>query len=398
MRGTAQGSSNIDSTRAQALVQAQALIHARAQSHCAACPKLCRHVCPVADAEKRESVTPWALMSSQHFERMASSTLDPELSEASYHCSACGACERACKFEAPVVEALRSRRAAAFEQGQAPSSVQAVVSAFEARGGKPHQEEPLEPGPVEGEGSSTRWWPDCSSVARSPQTLVELERLLQRLEGVSVPRPAGPALCCGLPLLDAGALDAFEAHAQRVAEQLRGTSRLLVTDSACFQTLRDAYAQVGVLLEPRLESLHARLEQAAMRLPKGVLADVLKGQTLVFWPGCSDFREGYEPQSTAHWLAHLVGKPVRTAEGLGGPVLCSGAGGGLPEHLPEVARAVAIRSVEQLRLARGEVLVLSCARSRDWLKRHGLPSRAPTGVLLQALEVWDSAATQDETR
>lgn len=394
MRGTSQSTSNTDATRAQA----QALVQARAQSHCAACPKLCRHVCPVADAEKRESVTPWALMSSQHFERMAGTPLDPELSEASYHCSACGACERACKFEAPVVEALRSRRAAAFERGQAPSSVQAAVSAFEARGGHPSGEGPLEPGPVGGEGNPTRWWADCSSLARSPETVSELERLIGRLEGVSVPRPAGPALCCGLPLLDAGALDAFEAHAQRVAEQLRGTSRLLVTESACLQTLRDAYAQVGVVLEPHLESLHARLEQAAMRLPKGVLAGVLKGQTLVFWPGCSDVREGYEPQSTARWLAHLAGTPVRTAEGLGGPVLCSGAGGGLPEHLPEVARAVAIRSVEQLRLARGEVLVLSCARSRDWLKRHGLPSRAPTGVLLQALEVWDSGATQDETR
>lgn len=367
---------------------------ARAQAHCAACPKLCRHVCPVADAEKRESVTPWALMSGQHFERVAGAGLDPELSEASYHCSACGACERACKFSAPVVEALRSRRAEAYAHGQAPERVQAVVSQFAACGGNPHAVGLGQPSSAPGAPSTTRLWGDCTSLARAPESVAELHRLLTRLEPGPMETPPGPALCCGLPLLDAGALAAFEDHAQRVAEQLKGTRHLLVAESACLQTLRDAYARVGVRLEPTFEGLPHRLATAALSLPAGVL----KGLKLVYWQGCSDFREGLEPETVAGWLSHLTGRPVRVAEGLGGPVLCSGAGGGLPEQLPEVARAVAVRSVEQLRLARGETLVLSCVRSRDFLRRLGLPSRAPTSVLLEAFEARDAGSRPEPAR
>ena len=89
---------------------------------CAFCPKLCRHVCPVAVGTGREAATPtamrtgpWAWLQGHGVESLAL--------RSAQLCVDCGACSRACKLQRPVGELLRNVRA----QLGGPPSVEALA-------------------------------------------------------------------------------------------------------------------------------------------------------------------------------------------------------------------------------------------------------------------------------
>lgn len=73
---------------------------------CAYCPRLCRHVCPVAVATAREAATPTAIMTIQHLLELG--TVEPALATAAASlCLGCGACTAHCKVHVPVGDILR---------------------------------------------------------------------------------------------------------------------------------------------------------------------------------------------------------------------------------------------------------------------------------------------------
>ncbi len=78
---------------------------------CALCPRLCRHVCPVAVATGREAATPTAIMTT--LMRWTRGEVDPDIAgEAAALCTECGACEEACGVDQPVIDILQRAREA----------------------------------------------------------------------------------------------------------------------------------------------------------------------------------------------------------------------------------------------------------------------------------------------
>ncbi len=76
---------------------------------CTFCPRLCRHVCPVALATGLEAATPSAMMGAVYLARRG--LLDPSLAgRAAAMCTACGACSRHCKEQVPVGDLLSQAR------------------------------------------------------------------------------------------------------------------------------------------------------------------------------------------------------------------------------------------------------------------------------------------------
>lgn len=78
---------------------------------CAFCPRLCRHVCPVAVATSREAATPSAMMTAAWLGEAGAQPLSLGLAAASL-CVDCGACTTHCKVHVPVSERLIGFRAA----------------------------------------------------------------------------------------------------------------------------------------------------------------------------------------------------------------------------------------------------------------------------------------------
>lgn len=88
---------------------------------CAWCPRLCRHVCPVAVATGLESATPtamataiWMAEHQQMAEEVALQAVDL--------CNGCGACEAHCKLHMPLPALLRAWRVARRPVEAAPLS------------------------------------------------------------------------------------------------------------------------------------------------------------------------------------------------------------------------------------------------------------------------------------
>ena len=72
---------------------------------CAYCPRLCRHVCPVAVATAREAATPSAMMTAALL--VAEGHRDAAYArEAASLCLDCGACSAHCKLHVPVADRL----------------------------------------------------------------------------------------------------------------------------------------------------------------------------------------------------------------------------------------------------------------------------------------------------
>lgn len=81
-----------------------------AYTTCAYCPRLCRHVCPVAVATGWEAATPTAMMTVPllHLRGLLDAR---EATAATSLCLACGACTAHCKNGVPVAELLDAFRA-----------------------------------------------------------------------------------------------------------------------------------------------------------------------------------------------------------------------------------------------------------------------------------------------
>src|SRR4051794_30290736 len=96
--------------------------------YCTYCPNLCRHVCPVSNAEPRETLIPRAKMAA--FRRLRGDALELTVESAAplYACTGCGACTEACLHNVEPGEALQLARALAV-RGHAGSPALAELPA-----------------------------------------------------------------------------------------------------------------------------------------------------------------------------------------------------------------------------------------------------------------------------
>ena len=102
----------------------------RATAYCTYCPKLCRFSCPVAEAERRETVTPWGLMRLLEFTRTGDVELDKEVAETFYHCTGCARCQTWCEHDNDVTAAMWAARARARDEGIVPDALQGFEIEF----------------------------------------------------------------------------------------------------------------------------------------------------------------------------------------------------------------------------------------------------------------------------
>lgn len=79
--------------------------------HCAFCPRLCRHACPVAVGSAREAAVPAVIMADVYAWVVGTGSA-ADAARAAALCTSCGACTRACKLERPVSDLLARVRAA----------------------------------------------------------------------------------------------------------------------------------------------------------------------------------------------------------------------------------------------------------------------------------------------
>jgi Fe-S oxidoreductase len=214
--------------------------------------------------------------------------------------------------------------------------------------------------------------------------------MLDLLERAHVPFSLlnGSELCCGLPLFQQGAVEAFAAQAARVAAQLRdrGAQTLVSPCPGCVKTLGLLYPQVAPDFAPQALGLpHVLKELAAVG--KLAWARPLEKKAVYHHPCLGG--DGKDPRPLLRsipGLELLEFPPHR--EG----AWCCGGGGGLASLAPEVADRMATRSPNLARELGAQLLITACptcqGRFRQALKTPGLQDLEVmdlTDVLLLAL-------------
>jgi len=330
-------------------------------SYCTFCPKLCRHTCPVSNAEARETLTPRDKMATMRLLARAEVPRTVEQTEPLYGCTGCGACTDFCLLNVEPGQALFRGRADAEREGRGHPELRDFLPRFAAHSthaaARAREHVPQGKRPTE---AQIAFFAGCEAPDLGPTMLALCERI--GAEYVSV--ADGEHGCAGYPLLAAGQFDAFRLHAERMARQLAGYVRVVVHCPACVWAMRTQYRAFGVPLTSTVEHTSEFLEGFIERLP------IARQRGTAFYQ---------DPCYLGRWLGvydaprRLAGKALaelREFSRARNQAECSGGGGLLPTTMPDTARAIAEHRLREVREAKVSTVVTACSTCKRMLARE----------------------------
>ncbi len=340
----------------------------RAYAYCAACPKLCRFSCPVSEAERRETTTPWGKMVVGHQLVTHSKALDASSAEAAYACSGCMRCTEHCRHHNEVAPSLVAVRAEAVRSRTAPESVNRLRARF-LEGGSPFRESLAESARKAGARTEGRYFPGCTALTKEPQLVADAQTAASAV-GLELRVSDASRSCCGYPLYAAGLLDEFRAQALAFA-RTAPDEPLVVGDPGCAYTLSVLYPQVGV----DLPEVRLWVDEVARRLPLDVQGQPLEGEFGYHDPCHLGRGLGRYESPRALLQAALGGRPFSEAAERRSDAGCSGGGGVLPRTHPETAKEMARRQAGEVNEVGGDrTVVTACPAAKRMFERAGARS------------------------
>lgn len=322
---------------------------------CTYCPNLCLHACPVANAEKKSSVTPWAKMSLVQWVRQGLAPMNGESVDMFYKCTGCSACTSACVHGVEVGEVLFAARAEAQSRGISGPGLEARAVPME----------PLEA--IRGESTlkSLRgkrvYWPGCRQAVGDHETLEDTLKVLQALTGEPV--SLGPATCCGEAEVSNGRPGVGNNDAVALGYILAEAEQVFVGVGACQAHLSGARVMVESVVPFLLKSFLANPD-----LVKGTVP----GKVAIF-EGCHHVREMGMSDQVVALASRFAEGGVVELRWCGTSSHCCGAGGAYPQTSPDESRKAGGRILEMAKDSGAELLISFDAECVAHLKSSPLP-------------------------
>lgn len=352
---------------------------------CTGCPKMCRHVCPVANAERRESVTPAMKMAALDMARRGTLNVLEDVAETSHACTGCGACARFCLLGVRPGEALVDARADLAAASASPLA--ARMAGRMQQSGNPtgadlhalaRQQLPVRPERASG---GLALFAGCTSLRRLPEHDADSLAALEAATGgklAVIPKDPS-ASCCGYPLWAAGLVEQFVANARRVAVHLADRGTVVTSDPGCLHTMRALYAQHGVALPVRVLHTTEVLARVTVR-PSGDAGPWL------YHDPCHLGRHQGVYQAPRTVLEAASGAPVAEMTWSREHAQCSGGGALYPQSNPdgalEAARLRINNEVDELARVPGARLATACPTCQVQFARSGQPAHDVAAVVL----------------
>lgn len=336
---------------------------------CAFCPKMCRFACPVAEAEKRETVTPWGKMSLVYLAREGEVSLaEPDAGNALEACTGCGACVEQCAHGNPVAETLFVSRSLARTDRS-----QRFRAAFEQTGDVKRRD--LD-GPLaklsRDKHAPIAYFPGCTRLTTDDDGIRRDQAALARALGAQVPAcdPGPKQACCGYPLYADGQLDLLADHLERVWEGLKGHEVVVTPDPGCAYVLSVVRKGLGIGEDEGPEVLPL-VEVLARQADSFRSASA--GLHVRYHDPCYLGRRGRSFDAPRKLLKAATGLVPEEFAQCRDQADCSGAGGLYPVSNPEGAREIARRRLEEDPAAHRPVhaVVTACPSARRNFERAG---------------------------
>ncbi|MFC1888359.1 (Fe-S)-binding protein [Thermodesulfobacteriota bacterium] len=334
---------------------------------CTFCPKMCRFVCPVADAETRETVTPTTRQTFLNLLRTGHLTLDEELSGLFYECTNCLTCRTYCEHEIEVPISMNAARAIAVERDLIPNELRNFIETFREAGspfgadlaGRLRE---VIPDRYIVEEAQVVYFAGCSTIEQHPKMIGDAFELFEKLGIDYISAYSGDAQCCGYPLLVLGDVEGYEKIRKGIAESLDRYRHVVCACPACAYMLKALYREAGLLETVKVEHIS---EFLAKRVEgTGSKGRIERLDSVFYHDPCylGRYLGIYDaPRRLIHDVCGIdVSDFPRDRDRAG----CCGGGGGLTVSNPDTALKIAERRMEALTESGGTVVTAcpSCLR------------------------------------
>jgi|GEM_PF-1896130 len=347
----------------------------KSTAYCMYCPKLCRFSCPAAEAESRETVTPWAMMRLLKLVNEGSVEPSEEVAETFYHCMGCRRCQTWCLHENDVPYAMWSARESMRELGFLPEPLKGLDRAF-LQYNSPFGEAPEMPAvhgfevdEVFDQEASLIYMPDPELRYFSPRSIVRIGILLEMFHGTKIRletrRNATGFGDSGFPLLSTGNRSAYEDYRARLEDALAGADLIITDNPQMVAEYRDggSFGRKGPLKVMHIiEFLAERVEMIEPRID-------LSEQAVMLHDSCFVGRHLNLYEETRTLLSALCGRAVDEFSTNRANAPCCGAAGEYHRIAPEASERLARNRIEQMRREGGEKIVCSAAMCARALNR-----------------------------
>ncbi len=313
---------------------------------CVYCPKLCRAVCPVAEAEPRETLTPWGKMSLAWFASQGTLELEPSAARTAWACTGCMACREACDHDNPVEEVLTEARAELYAAGLAPAAARASVEEHAARMQEVERAvQRLERLPGVRPGAPVALMLGCGYLRRAEDVAEDIVVTATHLLG-DVQLVRG---CCGATLDAAGARGAAAEARAALRRTLAPGVRWVVVDPSCARALGEQPHELFLDLAYEQRARFRRLAPSTGRFR--------------WHDPCSLGRGLGRYDQPRALLAQVLGRAPEEFPRCREHATCSGGGGLLPRTYPEISAAIGAWRLSAHEAEGGGVVVTHCASS-----------------------------------
>lgn len=297
--------------------------------------------------------------------------LAPDLADALYRCNLCRACQAGCIVTIDTYSLILDLREAMVKRGFGPLPGQRPLL-----DGMREQENPY--GLREGRG---RWAEGIGGLkdARSEQAeflflagcaadfepsagngAADAARVLLRA-GVDFSVLGGAEPCCGAAALELGDAALFESMARQAIDLFRetGAEKIVVSCPKCFHHIRETYPEVDEDFDIPVRHVTEVLTEL---IDAGTLSPSRPVEEKVtYHDPChlGRYAEVYEAPRTV--LAAIPGLELVEMERIREKAYCCGAGTGMREGVPDLARFAAAGRLAEARATGANVLATACS-------------------------------------
>ncbi len=348
----------------------------KATAYCTYCPKLCRFSCPAAEAENRETVTPWGMMRLLEYVRTGDVEISDDVAEIFYHCMGCRRCQEWCKHDNDVPEAMWAARAMMREKGHGPPELAGFVDFF-LEENSPHPTAraltDVDRATVDAfdPASTIVFMPDCETRFHYPELIVRAGNLIEAVEGRKArlhTRDDGVGhACCGFPVLSAGDEPGYQRYREELEAALVGAD-YVITDCAAMASL---YREESSFGRPGSLTVLHLVEWLSEMLPTLDVPHPVPVGGLKLHDSCFVTRQLDLGQQTRDVLAALLDGTLAEFAVNGSDAPCCGG----PGHYHVVARDASERCaadrLAQMELEGGDAIVCASATCKKAFRRVG---------------------------
>ncbi|MHA2423895.1 MAG: (Fe-S)-binding protein [Candidatus Thorarchaeota archaeon] len=335
---------------------------------CAACPKMCRHVCPTFFAWRSDGPTPHGRALLIHQDGIGARDLDERGVEVLYQCLQCSHCLTWCVPEIDIAQIVEATRERLVNEGKYPSGLDEMQESILKNHNPFNEDHSKRNSWLTSSGGGSKkivYFSGCTASYREQSISEATVETLESLDYEVIVSP--DEWCCGSPLLRTGFRDAAIEQAKHNVEILNAidADEIVTPCPGCYKTLVNDYSAHGLELNKPVRHISQKLAESLH-----AVAGIKTKERITFHDPCHLGRHIGEYDAPRKVIRKAAGVSPIEMERTRENAKCCGNGAGLRTLFPEQARKIGSSRIDDAKDIEADIIVTSCPFCKNMLKQQ----------------------------